>query len=83
MGSAASYALLRSLADQALKGGISWRWDVSADWQMVKKGARVAVSLAQARNTFPHGGRKPSQRLFSLPVLEAVLYFIQLQYVIK
>lgn len=39
-GAAPSYALLRGLAEQAITGGNQWRWDVSADWHIERKGAR-------------------------------------------
>ena len=44
-GAPPSYALVRGLAEQALRGGDQWRWDVSADWQMVRKGAGASNHL--------------------------------------
>lgn len=42
-GASPSYALVRGLAEQALRGGDVWRWDVNADWQMVRKGAHLCL----------------------------------------
>lgn len=60
-GSAPSYALVRGLADQTLRAEPQWRWDVSAGWQMVRKGARArcgrrsrgAIRLAEPAGKAP------------------------------